>query len=94
MLSVLLSSWYAVAYNDSRLVVPMDFKDYVFDIKDLPMIVSVSLTCAYLVALFVMLFIHTGKKQRQAVESGVTRKINPKLGCLGVLGFLGLCLPH
>ena len=89
VLSVLLSSWYAVAYNDSRLVVPMDFKDYVFDIKDLPMIVSVSLICAYLVALFVMLFIHTGKKQRQAVESCVTRKINPKLGCLGVLGFLG-----
>ena len=89
VLSVFLSSWYAVAYNDSRLVVPMDFKDYVFDIKDLPMIVSVSLTCAYLVALFVMLFIHTGKKQRQAVETGVTRKINPKLGCLGVLGVLG-----
>ncbi|KAI4448423.1 hypothetical protein C823_002943 [Eubacterium plexicaudatum ASF492] len=53
------------------------------------MIVSVSLTCAYLVALFVMLFIHAGKKQIQAVETGVTRKINPKLGCLGVLGFAG-----
>ena len=36
VLSVLLSSWYAVAYNDSRLVVSMDFKDYVFDIKDFP----------------------------------------------------------
>ncbi len=89
VLSVLLSSWYAVAYNDSRLVVPMDFKDSVFDIKDLPMIVSLSLVCVYLVALFVTLFIHAGKKQRQAVETGVTRKINPKLGCLGILGFLG-----
>ena len=37
VLSVLLSLWYAVTYNDSRLVVPMDFKDYVLDIKDLPM---------------------------------------------------------
>ena len=36
VLIVLLSSWYAVAYNDSRLVVSMDFKDYVFDIKDFP----------------------------------------------------------
>ncbi len=89
VLSVLLSSWYAVIYNDSRLIVPMGFKDYVFDIRDLPMIVSVSLTCVYLVVLFVMLFIHVGKKQRQAEETGVTRKINPKLGCLGVLGFLG-----
>ena len=86
VLSVLLSSWYAVAYNDSRLVVPMDFKDYVFDIKDLPMIVSIFLVCVYLAALFVMLFIHGGKKRRQAKETGVTRKINPKLGCLGVLG--------
>ncbi len=89
VLSVLLSSWYAVAYNDSRLVAPMDFKNYVFEIRDLPMIVSVSLTCIYLVALFAMLFIHAGKKQRQAEETGATRKINPKLGCLGVLGFLG-----
>lgn len=89
VLSVLLSSWYAVTYNDSRLVVPMDFKDYVFDIKDLPMIVSVSLTCVYFAALFVMLFIHVGKNQRQMEETGVTRKINPKLWCLGVLGFLG-----
>ena len=89
VLSVFLSSWYAVAYNDSRLVVPMDFKDYVFDIKDLPMIVSIFLVCVYLAALFVMLFIHGRKKRRQAKETDVTRKINPKLGCLGVLGFLG-----
>ena len=89
VLSVLLSSWYAVTFNDSRLIVPMDFKNYVFEIRDLPMIVSVSLTCIYLAMLFVVLFIHTGKKQRQAEETGVTRKINPRLGRLGVLGFLG-----
>ena len=62
VLSVLLSSWYAVTFNDSRLIVPMDFKNYVFEIRDLPMIVSVSLTCIYLAMLFVVLFIHTGKK--------------------------------
>ena len=54
VLSVLLSSWYAVAYNDSRLVVPMDFKDYVFDIQDLPMIVSSFLVYVYLVALIIL----------------------------------------
>ena len=43
VLSVLIASWYAVTFNDSRLVVPMDFENYVFDIRDLPMIVSVSL---------------------------------------------------
>lgn len=57
VLSVLLSLWYAITFNHSRLVVPMDFKNYVFEIRDLPMIVSVSLSCIYLVALFVMLSI-------------------------------------
>ena len=33
-----------------------------------------------------LLFIHAGKNQRQAEETGITRKINPKLGCFGVLG--------
>lgn len=89
VLSVLLSLWYAVTYNDSRLVVPMDSTDYVFDIRDLPMIVSVSLTCAYLVALFVMIFIHARKTQRKVEETGITRKINPKLGWFGVFGFFG-----
>lgn len=73
VLSVLVSSWYAVAFNDSRLVVPMDSKEYVFDIKDLPMIVSVSLTCIYLFALFALILIHAEKNQRQVEETGITR---------------------
>lgn len=89
VLSILISSWYAITFNDSRLVVPMDSKDYVFDIKDLPMIISVSITLVYLIALFVIFFIHVRKKQRQVQKTGITRNINPKLGCLGVLGFLG-----
>ena len=89
MLIGLISVWYVVTFNDSRLVAPMDFKNYVFDIRDLPMIVSVFLTCIYLVTLFVMLFIRAGKKQSQAEETAITRKINPRLGFLGILGFLG-----
>lgn len=88
VLCLLISSWYAITFNDSRLVVPMDFNDYVFHVKDLPMIISISLTCVYLFAL-VMAFISVEKKQRQTERAGVTRKLNPKLGWLGVLGFLG-----
>lgn len=88
VLRVLHSLWYAAAFNAFRLVVPMDFKNYVFEIRDLPKIVSVFFTCIYLAMLFVMLFTHTGKEQRQAEETGITRKINSKLGYLGVLGFL------
>lgn len=89
VLSVIISSWYAVTFNDSRLVAPMELKDYAFQVKDLPMIVSVSLTCVYLFALVAMIFIHTAKKQRQVEETGITRKLNPKLGCLGLFGFFG-----
>lgn len=89
VLSMLISSWYAVTFNDSRLVVPMDFKNYVFHTKDLPMLISIVLTCGYIFSLVVMLFIYAGKKQRQVEETGVTRKINPRLGFLGALGFLG-----
>lgn len=87
VLRVLHSLWYAATFNAFRLVVPMDFKNYVFEIRDLPTIVSVFFTCIYLAMLFVMLFTHTGKEQRQAEETGITRKINSKLGYLGVLGF-------
>ena len=38
VLSLFLSTWYAVTFNDSRLVAPMDFNNYVFCAKDLPMI--------------------------------------------------------
>ena len=67
----------------------MDFKNYTFDIRDLPILISVSATCVYLTALFVMLVIRKEKKQRQAEESGITRKVNPGLGWLGIAGFLG-----
>lgn len=89
VLSILISSWYAVTFNDSRLVRLMDFKNYTFDIRDLPILISVSATCVYLTALFVMLVIRKEKKQRQAEESGITRKVNPGLGWLGIAGFLG-----
>ena len=43
--AVLLSVWYAVTFNDSRLVVPMDFESYAFTPRDLPMIVSILGAC-------------------------------------------------
>ena len=88
--AVLLSVWYAVTFNDSRLVVLMDFESYAFTPRDLPMIVSILLACVYVFALFIRLFISIGKKQRDPAASNTTRRLNPKLGLLGLLGFLGL----
>ncbi len=86
ILSILVSIWYAVTFNDSRLVVPTDFKSYTFQTKDLPMIVSISLTCIYVFALF---FIHLANNTKRTAKTNTTRKVNPKWGFLGLLGFLG-----
>ena len=88
--AVLLSVWYAVTFNDSRLVAPMDFGSYSFNTKDLPMILSISLTCVYALALFIQLFISIGKSRRNIAKTNMTRRVNPKLGFLGLLDFLGL----
>ncbi len=89
LLSLLISSWYAVTYNDSRLVVPMDAGSYTFQGKDLPMILSISLSCIYIFALVIGIMVCAGKKQRKILETNITRNISPKLGFLGLFGFLG-----
>lgn len=89
VLCILVSSWYAVKFNDSRLVVPMDFNSYTFQIKDLPMIISVSLICIYVFTLFITLIVSIGRNRQQIERTNTTRKLNPKLGFLGLLGFGG-----
>ena len=47
-LLVAISSWYTIAFNNSRFIVPMDLSEYVFRVQDLPMIISgVLLTSLY-----------------------------------------------
>lgn len=89
VLLILASSWYAVNFNDSRLVVPMDFNCYTFQIKDLPMIISISLIGIYVFTLFITLIVSIGRNRQQTERTNTTRKLNPKLGFLGLLGFLG-----
>ena len=89
LLLLLLSVWYAVQWNDSRLVAPMDFRTYTFQKKDLPMLLSGILTAVYAVSLLAVLFRSMWRRKRLARERQVTRQLNPKLGCLGFLGLLG-----
>ena len=85
VLCILVSSWYAVKFNDSRLVVPMDFNSYTFQIKDLPMIISVSLICIYVFTLFITLIVSIGRNRQQIERTNTTRKLN----LLGFWGFAG-----
>ena len=91
VLALVLSSWYSVVFNDSRLVVPMDFSSFSFQIKDLPMILSVIIFAVYVFYLFISLFLAAVRRNQAANESSITRRINPRLGYLGFLGFLGFC---
>ena len=88
VLFLLVSSWYSITFNKSRLVAPMQ-GHYVFQVNDLPMILSVSLICIYVIALFVTLILHADRMRWQQEKRNFTRKLNPKLGLLGLLGVLG-----
>ncbi|MDE7324636.1 MAG: DUF3796 domain-containing protein [Lachnospiraceae bacterium] len=84
LLMVLGASWYAVTFNDSRLVVPME-APYQFTVRDLPMLIAVGCMVLYLFFLLALCYMK-GKKDETA---HVTRRISPKLGIMGLLGFLG-----
>lgn len=85
----LLSTWYAVKFNDSRLVAPTDFSTFVYSVKDIPMIVSLVCIIAYGIALLITLFVCIWKVSRQVSKTNTTRRLSPKFGWLGLCGFLG-----
>ena len=80
------SSIYAVLYNHSRLVEPMDFSTYAFHIKDTPMIVSGILFIAWIIYMVISIIKYGMHKP---VDPTHTKKLSPYLGFLGFFGFLG-----
>lgn len=88
-LLVAISSWYTIAFNNSRFIVPMDLSEYVFRVQDLPMIISGVLLALYIVFLVVLLLRATLTNKRKELTMKSTRAVNPKLGFLGLLGFAG-----
>lgn len=89
VLLALLSSWYAVNFNDSRLVAPTDFSGFEFTVKDIPMIVSLVCILVYGFALLITLFACIWKVSRQVAKTNTTRRLSPQFGWLGLCGFLG-----
>lgn len=84
-----ISSWYAVNYNEARLVAPMDFSEYSFRVQDLPMIFSVTLLILYFFAVMILIIRTTRANRKAAQEKQVTRRVNSKWGLMGFFGFLG-----
>lgn len=84
-----VSNWYAITFNDWRLVAPTDFSAYEFRPQDLPMLISVGLAVLYVLYLFVLLIGAVIAEKQRRKTSKTTRKINPWLGLLGFFGFFG-----
>lgn len=84
-----ISSWYAVNYNEARLVAPMDFSEYSFRVQDLPMIFSVTLLILYFFAVMILIIRTTRANRKAAQEKQVTRRVNSQWGLMGFFGFLG-----
>lgn len=78
---------YSLAFNDGRLVYPMDFGSYQFQIKDVPMILALILVLLYVAYLVVSLIVSGLVVKRESKRTGRTRKISPKFGYLGFFGF-------
>ena len=79
-LLVAISSWYTIAFNNSRFIVPMDLSEYVFRVQDLPMIISGVLLTLYIVNIVVLFLesIKTNRRRELTLQS--TRTINTKTG--------------
>lgn len=83
------AAWYAVAFNEARLVVPMDLSEYRFRMQDLPMLLAILLSILYILFLFALLIRAIGANRRREATARMSRTVNPRLGFLGLLGFLG-----
>lgn len=82
-----LAVWQSVTYNESRLVVPMDFSSYRFRPADLPMWIACAAVGIYAIALVVAAVTAVLRRRGDAVNH--TRTLPRWLGFLGFLGLLG-----
>ena len=81
--------FYASVYNEGRLVEPMDFSTYQFQMNDLPMIVVTGCLVIYMFYFVISMIKNSLKVNRTNREKNKTRSLNPKFGWFGFFGFFG-----
>lgn len=90
IMMLIVSSYYASVFNDSRLLEPMELSEYQFTPRDLPMLLSTALTIIYLVILFISVADAIIGENKAIRQENTARTVSPKRGYLGFLGFIGL----
>lgn len=80
---------YSFIFNDNRFVKEMNMSEYVFSIKDVPML-AIGVLIAVYVIYIVIICMKTKAALKKTSAKNYTRKISPFLGIFGFFGFLGL----
>ena len=89
VLLTIASFLYTAVFNDARFIAPMDMSDYVFRMKDLPVIISCVLLTLYVLYIFVLIIKSAIKNKNREEDTGFTRTLNPKYGYCGLFGLFG-----
>lgn len=88
-----LASWYSITYNEGRIIYPMDYSQYVFQWKDLPAILSIIFVFIYVIYVIIQVVLicrKAMKEKEKNIQSNRFPYMNPKLGFLAILGFIGI----
>lgn len=78
---------YSLLYNDGRWVKEMDMSNYVFSVKDIPMLAIGALIAIYALYIVVVFVKYVFSQKYQ--DEHYSRTISPYLGLCGIFGFLG-----
>lgn len=78
---------YSLLYNDGRWVKEMDMSNYVFSVKDIPMLAIGALIAIYALYIVVVFIKYVFSKKYQ--DKHYSRTLSPYLGLCGIFGFLG-----
>lgn len=83
--TLIVCSSYSLNYNEGRIVLPMDYSNYTFQIKDISMWLAITLMIAYVFYVVVLIISATLKRQRE--DGNYTRRIDARFGYFGFAGF-------
>lgn len=89
VLLIIASLLYTAVFNDARFIAPIDMSEYVFRLKDLPVIISGILFALYILYIFALLVKAAIINRHKETEAQYTRMLNPRFGYCGLFGLFG-----